>query len=64
MIRYYKLKRYPEWYFKIEGKNAWCARRPSGAFRGDPVPVDILIKDYKLIELIELTEEEVFLEFL
>jgi len=61
MTRYYKLVHHPGWYYKVEGTNAWCIRRPSGAFRGDPVPVDILIKDY---ELIELTEEEVFLEFL
>jgi len=63
MTRYYKLKRFPEWYFKIEGKNAWYIRCPPQPWTvsGDSISADALIKGY---ELIELTEEQVFLELL
>jgi len=62
MTRYYKLKRCPGWYYKIEGKNAWCIHYPpEWRAGGDPISVDILIKRY---ELIELTKEQLFLELL
>jgi len=69
MIRYYKLKHHPGWYFKIEGANAWCIRCSPRwtcapwwwTVNGDPFPADALIKNY---ELIELTKEQVFLELL
>jgi len=69
MTRYYKLKRFPGWYYKVVGKNAWCIRYPpeawtvndDSALADNPISVDILIKDY---ELIELTKEQLFLELL
>jgi len=62
MIRYYKLKRFPGWYFKIVGAYAWCIHHPPGwAISGNPISVDVLIKGYALIEL---TKEQVFLELL
>jgi len=73
MTRYYKLVYHPGWYYKVEGTNAWCIRRPSGwcqlpwtiscdPFSADgPISADTLIKNY---ELIELTKEQLFLELL
>jgi len=62
MIRYYKLANYPGWYYKVEGKNAWCIRCP-WTTSGYPFLADafFLIKN---CELIELTKEEMFLELL
>jgi len=63
MTRYYKLKHWPGWYYKVEGKNAWCIYYPPGWHPeiGRLVSADALIKN---CELIELTKEEVFLELL
>jgi len=70
MTRYYKLMNCPGWYYKVEGKNAWCIHHPPPPPRWialhwtvnvDPISADRLIKN---CELIELTEEQVFLELL
>jgi len=71
MIRYYKLRHHPEWYYKVEGKNAWCIHHPppppEGIVNDNPVSVDNPISADALIkncELIELTKEQLFLELL
>jgi len=62
MIRYYKLKRCPGWYYKVVGAYARIICCPLGRQPDvGPISADFLIKNY---ELIELTEEQLFLELL